>query len=75
MFDIGPSEGSDVIEDDGVLVDIVNRNMSFVQVVNASTMQRMAKAEQPELHMQAKFLVHSDHSFWFSRSNSSKIIV
>ena len=54
MFDIGPCEGTD--EDDGVLMGIVfdaNRNTSFLQVVNASTVQRMAKAE---LHMRVNFL-------------------
>jgi len=48
-------------EDDGVLVGIVfdgNRNTSFVQILDAKTMKRVARAELP---LRVPFLVHSTY--------------
>jgi len=59
-------------EDDGVLVGFVFdafRNVSFVQVMDAHTMERVARAE---LHMRTNFLVHST---WYPEAEPSELIV
>jgi len=63
-------EGTD--EDDGVLIGMVfdaNRNTSFVQVLDARTMHRVARAE---LHNRVNFMVHST---WYTDDIPSGLIV
>lgn len=59
-------------EDDGVLVGLVfdaNRNESFVQVVDAHTMHRIARAE---LNTRVNFLVHST---WYADGTAPGLVV